>query len=168
MGQAPTCCGYCTPSVDELAMGLEERSFEKMVEINWSQQGTGPGFPSRAQSETSAIQGVWRKKDSINTLLFSLDSASPQSLAANQKLLIEPDAVTMDWTGHVRWSHRFTANQTQGSLMHIGGLVSPVVIEVKAIHIHIETVEGYIALSFNLQDGEQVHPIAIYVHFTFL
>lgn len=145
-------------------MWLANEEFNLSVPIHWSQTGHGPGFPESQETELSNI-GTWRQKGATHRIIFNPPVTDTSAQTRKVRIVAEADAVTLELTGETRWTHTFVEHQTQASLMHIGGLVSPIVIETRELDVSIEPSGGRIHLGFILHDGDEVFPIAFNLSF---
>jgi uncharacterized beta-barrel protein YwiB (DUF1934 family) len=153
---------------------LTSESFTTSVDIEWIQVGQAPGMIEACEGTHTYTQGMWKQKNGKNILILPvMDMDEPGYIEGsprlagevNTKFYLAEDQVTFDRTGIIRWAHDFTAGRMQASILHLGGLVLPVVVETSKVNAEWTTDSGEILLDFLLTSGNDHYPVQLTVKF---
>ncbi len=156
-------------------METTSESFTASVDVHWTQKGQAPGMIKAFEGTHTYTQAMWKQKKGKNILIlpsFDVDeegyiAGSPRVVGmVDTKLYLSEDGVTLDRTGIIRWAHEFVSERVQASILHIGGLVLPVVVETSMAKAQWTSGGGEADLKFVLTSGNDHYPVEISMKFS--
>ncbi len=149
-------------------------AFTTAVDVSWTRRGNAPGLVSAIEGGQVFHHAMWKRKKGKNILILPAlgvdepghEDGSPHLIGTVEtKLYLSQDVVTLDRNGIIRWAHEFAAGKLQASIMHLGGLVLPVVVETSRVAAHWTDDSGEVDLAFVLTCSDIQYPVELNVHF---
>jgi hypothetical protein len=149
-------------------------SFTTLVEVELTQSGEAPGIIQAYAGVHTYTQAMWKQKKGRHMLVLpalEVDEegyyeGSPRLVGqVETKFYLTEDMITLDRTGAIRWAHDFVSGKVQASILHLGGLVLPIVVETSRAEAEWTEDSGKMNLQFLLTSGNDHYPVEIALKF---